>query len=40
MEFLSSFATAAFLFVLVLLPRVVEAYLAKHGMTPAQYDWN
>lgn len=40
MEFLSSFATTAFLFVLILLPRVVNAYLEKHGMKSAQYDWN
>lgn len=40
MEFLSSFATAAFLFVLILLPKVVDGYLEKHGMKSAQYDWN
>lgn len=40
MEFLSDFATAAFLFVLILLPRVVNTYLEKHDLKPPQYDYS
>ena len=40
MKFLNDFATVAFLFVLILLPRIVDAYLKKNDMESAQYDWS
>ena len=40
MEFLTNFATAAFLLVLILLPRGVDMYLEKSGLKPEQYDYS
>ena len=40
MKLLNDFAIVAFLFVLILLPRIVEAYLKKNDMKLEQYDWN
>ncbi|MBS1229398.1 MAG: hypothetical protein H6R17_2675 [Proteobacteria bacterium] len=40
MKLLNDFAIVAFLFVLILLPRIVEVYLKKNDMKLEQYDWN
>ena len=40
MEFLTDVATAAFLFVLILLPRAVDVYLERNGLKPEQYDYS
>jgi hypothetical protein len=39
MNFLTDFATVAFLFVLILLPRIVGAYLKEHDMKFEEYDY-